>query len=303
MRFLRSVIALLAIIINCIPGCVEPYTPDEGETESGALAIYAHLTDAPEDQVIYISRSSNFLKPASSPEEYCFAYIERDDGWIAYFAETEPGYYVLEADSGYLSPGLEYRLNVETPSGDTYQSSFEKMHASMEIDSVYFNLETILGENDNVRSDGIRFFVDFNINKEAGTYLLWRLTETYEFHNPNYRGFVYGKDRRMRELLPEESWRTCWISSVLPDFYTLSATPFSNGLYRAKDLNFVSNQPQYLFHIYSLLVHQYTLSEGAYVYWRKLKDNSTALGGLFSRQPELINSNIRNTNNDSEKVI
>jgi S-methylmethionine-dependent homocysteine/selenocysteine methylase len=62
-------------------------------------------------------------------------------------------------------------------------------------------------------------------------------------------------------------------------------------------------QEQKLHHKYSLLVKQYSVGEAAFHYWNELKKTSQEQGWLFDRQPALLNSNIRNINDEDEDIL
>ena len=55
--------------------------------------------------------------------------------------------------------------------------------------------------------------------------------------------------------------------------------------------------------LYSLNVHQYSLSKEAYIYLQKLKLNTEDIGSIFSVQPSELTGNIHCTTNPSEIVI
>ncbi len=53
--------------------------------------------------------------------------------------------------------------------------------------------------------DGIRFYIDFQVDADSSEFMRWELVETYEFHNPDYEGFIYSFDRVLKPL--PDSWR------------------------------------------------------------------------------------------------
>jgi len=77
-----------------------------------------------------------------------------------------------------------------------------KIHSAMQIDSIYYKVETIYNEDPDDGIQGIRFKMDFTADKNRGEYLRWKLVETYEFHNPGHEGFD-PKVRWLRERFKE----------------------------------------------------------------------------------------------------
>jgi hypothetical protein len=190
-----------------------------------------------------------------------------------------------------------------TPEGERYESGFEKLHPAPEIDSFYFIREAHSTADPDHTEDGIQFYVDFKIDKEAGQYLRWQLIETYEIHNPEHEAQIFDVDRVLRPLPDSSSWRTCWITLEIPDIYTMDLLHVEGNRYRKKILNYVNNETRRLHYRYSLLVRQMALSRSAFWYWSELGKNLQSKGSLFDTQPTLTPSNICNVNDSQELVI
>ena len=54
---------------------------------------------------------------------------------------------------------------------------------------------------------------------------------------------------------------------------------------------------------YSLLVKQYSLGPEGYQYWNEVGSTRQGQGMMFDKQPALLKSNIRNIEDESEKVL
>jgi hypothetical protein len=55
--------------------------------------------------------------------------------------------------------------------------------------------------------------------------------------------------------------------------------------------------------LYSILVTQLAVSEGAYSYWDQVRINSTEQGGLYEKQPLDIQGNLTNISNPDNEVL
>ena len=285
-------------------GCIERYYPEEEEVKVGNLVVAAHLTDLADLQTITLSRSTTLEFPAFDPVTGCHVEVEREDGAYETFPELEPGVYGTIPGSGFLSGGSAYRLQIVVPSGDRYESSFETLHPGTAIDSVYFVREDHATQDPAVTEEGIRFHVDFEIEKDTSRYLRWQLIETFEMQNPDYEDTqMYDVDRQMKEIPDSVARRICWVTLEVPEIFTMDLGGMQGNTYRGKPLNFVSNEPQRLHHRYSLLVRQYSLGENAFWYWDELGKNLQSKGGLFDTQPSITPSNICNVEDQEEVVI
>jgi hypothetical protein len=284
---------------------VERYYPEESDLRTGTIVINAHLTDQAGYQVIEISRSAPLIYPSLDPVSGCLAEVIREDGELRIFSEYKPGYYRADLDASFLQTGSSYMLHVLTPEGKTYGSDFDKLRPVPAIDSLYYEVEinSFASESDSV--SGVRFFCDFTYDHEDYEYIRWDLTETYEFHNPNMKGFIRDVDFRLKELTDTNNYRICYITNELSTIHSMSLAHLDFGIYIKKPFTFVPNiqQVQKLHHKYSLLVRQYSLGKEAFHYWNELKKNSQEQGWLFDSQPALLKSNIRNLNDENELVL
>ena len=304
MRRMRSFLILVLLVLG-ISACIERYYPEESDLKTGTLVINAHLTNIPGEQVIEISRSAPLIYPSFDPESGCLAEVIREDGELRVFSESEPGYYRADLDESFLQIGSSYMLHVVTPDGNEYESPFDMLRPVPAIDSLYYEVETTSFASESDSIGGVRFFCDFTYDDEAYEYIRWDLTETYEFHNPDMKGFILDVDFRMKELTDTNNYKICYITNELSTIHSMSLGTLEFGIYIKKPFTFVPNiqQKQKLHHKYSLLVKQYSLGAEAFHYWNELKKTSQEQGWLFDRQPALLKSNISNVNDDKETVL
>lgn len=283
--------------------CVERYYPESDEIFSGKLVINAGLTSIPGTQTIQISRSDGLIYPEFIPESNCLVELENEAGSQLSFAEITPGYYSTTVPEGFMISGDQYMLRVVTSNGNIYQSDYSQLHPPTPIDRIYYELESYPTADPEVSIDGIQFYIDFQIDSDSSEFMRWELMETYEFHNPDYDGFIYSYDRVLRPLPDSLDDRQCWISGHINAIYTLDAANLTSPVYTNKPLHFVSNETQRLSYGYSLLVRQHAMDEPSFRYWDELKKNSHAQSGLYDRLPSLTPSNISNVDDPEEKIL
>lgn len=292
----------MANLILWLTGCVEQYYPDENELRTGTVVAEAHLTDIPGEQAIRLSRSSTIRYPEFDPLTGCYVELEQLGGSSREFVEMEAGKYLCLLDGQFLEPGKEFRLFFITQEGTRYESEYEKLSLPLGIDSVYWEREDQSTSDPDVTREGIRFYLDFNMEKESSNYLLWELEETYELHNPEYRSFIVDKDRMVKELSDSCLWRRCWISRKVPRIQTIDLDLLEGSIYSRVPLFYVSGESRRLNIRYSLLVRQFSLTRSSFRYWNDLEMNLQSKVGLFEKQPILTTGNICNTD-DAEEVV
>lgn len=287
-----------------LSACIERYYPEGDEFKTGTLVVIAHIDNSGGTQSIYVSRSTSQEFPKKEPVEGCYVEIEDVEGRSFLLEEGLPGEYTGIPEDGFLNLGEEYRLALVTPDGAMYESEFERMYPPPAIEALYWKKEGLPTSDPGKALDGIRFYIDFEIEKDSGRYLRWHLVETYEMHNPPYSATeVYDVDRQFKDIPPELDHSTCWITNQVPDIFTMDLGNVEGDSYREMPLSFVSNEGQRLEYRYSLKVQQFSLSPSAYWYWDGLKNNVQSNGGLFDSQPSLTPGNICNVDDEDEIII
>ncbi len=295
---------LVLVFHLLISGCIEQYVPDDEEVKTGIFVISADLTDNPGNQTIALSRSTTLRFPSFDAESGCFVQVEREDGSMIQFFEILPGIYEGFMGEDWLITGQAYKLHIITPEGAQYESSHEVLHPGGRIDSLYFRTELRPTEDPDITLEGIRFYLDFEIDNDAARYLRWQLIETWEIHNPVFTSRrMYDTDRKMKRVPDFMDNRICWITTEIPEIFTRDLGGISGKHYLAMPLHYVSTETQRLHHQYSLLVRQSSLSAEAFRYWDELGKNLQSKGTLFDSQPSLTPSNICNVENEEELVI
>jgi len=301
MKVIRQNIYLLTIFL--MSSCVDRFYPGGDDVYTGTLVINAQISNVPGIQRIQISRSDGLVYPEFIPESNCVVEVESEDGDLVSFTEETPGYYAGDVPSSFMRFGKSYMLRVVTSDGKVYVSDYADLNPPTNIDNVYFELESYPTEDPEVNVIGIQFYIDFEIDQDSSEFMRWELVETYEFHNPDYQGYIYSYDRVMRPIPDSLSDRQCWITGNVNDIFTLDVANMSGSEYSYMPLHFVSNETQRLSYGYSLLVRQHSLDKAAFRYWDELKKNSHSGGGLYDRLPSITPSNIRNESDEEDYVL
>jgi hypothetical protein len=284
-------------------GCIERYHPDEEELSTGTVVVTAHLTGKPGIQTIQLSRSSTINYPEYDPLSGCYVEVVRLDGVSREFTESAPGYYSCFLDEPFLETGREFGLVMVLPDGTRYESEYESLRPAVDIDAVYWERQAKHTSDPEVVLDGIQFYIDFEMDKEAGRYLRWELEETYEIHNPEYTFYMVDLERK-EKLAPDSIiFGTCWITEGIPRLYTMDLEHVEGDIYRQMPLNYVSTEFRRLYIRYSLLVRQFSLSREAFWYWDELGKNTQSKGGMFDKQPAVTPGNICNVDDGDEMVL
>ena len=301
MRVIKGKAYIFLLLL--LTGCIERYYPESDEIFTGTLVINAALSNVTGTQTIQISRSDGLLFPEFIPESSCVVELENLAGEQLSFTEDTPGYYKAHVSDEFMHIGDQYMLRVVTSNGNVYLSEYSRLHPPTAIDKIYYEVESYPTSDPEVFVEGIQFYIDFQIDADSSEYMRWELLETYEFHNPDYEGFIYSFDRVLRPLHDSLDDRQCWITGHVNEIYTLDAANMSSPTYTYMPLHFVSNETQRLSYGYSLLVRQHAMDEPSFRYWDELKKNSHTQSGLYDRLPSMTTSNISSVADPEERVL
>ncbi|MFN4144376.1 MAG: DUF4249 domain-containing protein [Runella sp.] len=227
-------------------------------------------------------------------------------------------------DGGYAAPssfrgqiGQTYQLRFRTPDGRNYESETERLNAPPAIAKSYFqfNQNGILDRTGTrVLASSFDVFVDFNDPAEQRNFYLWRWV-SYEEQRICASCEGGRLDSRTKLCVPERNSRItydyvcdapCW-EMFFSNEVNIFSDAFSNG--RSVVGRQVAKIPFYrlgtMFENRACLIEiqQYTISAGAYEYYRLLRDQAQNTGNLTDTPPAAIIGNVRNVNDPSEEVV
>jgi hypothetical protein len=95
----------------------------------------------------------------------------------------------------------------------------------------------------------------------------------------------------------------CWTTAGSAGVLLASSAALTRDLISGYTLNTIPNGDARLNIGYSILVHQYALTEDAYNYWQLIQKTTDNIGTLFDVQPTQLNGNIHCTTNPNQPVI
>jgi hypothetical protein len=296
-------IILLLLLVLILNGCIDPFSPSISEYQQ-MLVIDGMITDREGIHTVTVSRSSSYNEPGRKYESGCTVNILDDKGNIINMSEESKGIYKAWIGQQFLNAGTQYRLEVTTSDGKKYQSYFEMLSHSPPIDSIHWEVKYI--EQDNPLYGalmGVQFFINSDATGYEASGYRWELFEQWE-----YRAKYFIKDFYNGSIIhndfASDSLYYCWTTrSKINEIYTYSTAQAVSKKIRMIPLTYVSNQSSRLKFDYCLLVRQYSLSEAAFSYWNRLKEQATESGGLYEKQPSRLTGNIYNVDNPDETVL
>jgi hypothetical protein len=286
--------------------CIEPFINEIDEIPS-LITIEGGIIKGDSLQQITITKTATLMNPQHTPVEGCEVKIVDGENNEFVFSYKDFGKYVLAIPDELLVFNSKYRLVITAPDGHIYESLYENLNRSLDIDTVYYEIEertTAYTEED---FKGLQFYVDVKAADTISRYFRWKLTETYEYTTTGPISYIYmiNDDGEFEKYVPDDKNEVfrCWISYPVQGIFVSNTTNLTINEKKKIPLHFVSNRSDRLKIKYSLLVNQYTMNEGAYKYLQQNKVAIEESHGLYTTQPGQPVSNLSCVNDSLESVL
>ena len=131
----------ILLILLYISGCIEPYNA-ELEESYNMLSVEGSLVKGEEIQTVVLSRSTSLQELEYIEMTGCLVSVMDELGNQFLYNEKEVGTYEASIPDDQLVCGRNYKLQVITPRGDLYESSYETLMSGAEVDTVYYQVES-----------------------------------------------------------------------------------------------------------------------------------------------------------------
>lgn len=282
--------------------CEERFVPEIDPRYEQVLVVDGMITTDPGPYAVTLSFSSTLSDPNMKPASGFDVKIADDTGNQESLFETDPGVYVTAGNDFTGVAGRQYRLEINSPDGKTYHSSYEKMPEPVAIDSVYFEVEYTQINSYPYDLPGYRFYIDAEAATNDSSYFMWQLEETYRYES-DYKIFFSYYDRILHQVKDHDTLKTCWKTENVTGFYLMSTAALQVPELTHFPLHYVPTDNRKLSVRYSLFTKQFSLTESAYKYWKSTTEQNTESGDIYTRQLYQIRGNITNVADNTESVF
>ncbi len=291
-----QIIGLLFIFISC----VEPY---EAETEifEDVLVVEAMITNEIKHQEITLSRSYRFENDSIAFEKNATVKVIENNNITFEFFEENQGKYVSKIPFNAKSDQT-YQLIIKTNSGKSFTTDPIKL-----IESNVTNNLKVFRETNKDTINGMAMYIESVDPVANDRYYKFEYEETFKIIAPNWYHFDLiaapnEADGLSVEYRKQEE-RVCFKTEKSNEIVIKNAYGIGNNKIDPFVVKFVPSDDYSLINRYSLLVKQYVLSRGTYVFYKTLKDFSESESLFSENQPGFISGNIYSSDNSNEKVV
>lgn len=317
MHMIRN-IGFVFLLILISPACQEVYIPEIDDVEP-FMVVEGYISTVAGDNKVELSRSKSYSTGVYNTERVSDARVEiyiQEQGDVIPFTETSRGTYRTTGNYSDFAAetGETYILVVETADGEVYESTPQTVVTSPEIDQLYceYNEETMLTENENgdaidVHHEGIDINTGTTGQLATDNYYFYKWTAIEQHREYYTNGPTEVTNYRYRRL-------SSFYSNIIK---TGNADVFANN--RLLDETVVFLAKHYFYELYDppeeydyyitdfqgmlFRLRQYSLSPGAYEFWRNAEKQLDAEGTLFDPLSPQLNGNFECTSDPSKKVL
>ena len=293
MKNLKTIIGVgFALTLAVMMGCVEKFEADISDMPIEGLVVEGNIIS--DSTVVF---HLNWKLPLT--------YTEENEDWFDTYENVDAELSVLGSDGTYwsgvplgkgqfrvqigeLNPEVEYHLEIRC-GGDTYLSTPQKPVGTLDIEGLRFSQPDLNGP--------VIISLD---SKEGEThdsrYYLWYFEEDWELRSEYVTDVLYNYDldKVVRYDFPPvaQGWRYHGA-----DQFVLGTTE-ANVINKivGKELHTIKNTDRRLSVLYSIRVHQRTLTRKEYEYYQERAKLNKEMGGLFTPQPSEFPTNITCSN-------
>ena len=297
-RFLNLMVLLMIVLFT---SCEERYWPDLGDKYQSLLVVEGKITSDPGPYIIHLSTTTSIYDPIYEPLTGYEVIVNDNLGNTETLEEDEPGYYKTAENGIQGVVGRAYRITIHSPDEKTYQSNFEELKSAVGIDTVFVDLEYRESTTSGSDIPGYQFFLNSNPATEDSSYFLWQMQRTFEFQADFL--IYYWYDGELHLFPDTDSLQTCWTTGRVFQIFTESTVGLSDPGLNRFPLHYVPFDNREFSVRYSLLIHQYTISEQAQEYWMNVNEQNSSGGELYTKMPFQVRGNIVNINDPNEPVL
>ena len=300
MHQIKYIFILFSLLL--LYACIKPYTPKIDANAENKYVVSGRVTDTEGWQEVAVSLSSPIESPEYVPVSNCMVTILDNKGNMFSLVEYKPGLYHVWMGQENLSPGTSYKVMVVTPGREILVSGSDTMPTGPKLDSVYYLIKDVPTSDPEISLRIMQFYVDLNAQGSYSQFYKWEVEETWEYHAAHRLEYYYDGTFHQVEP-PDYSKKVCWSGGLVKNIFTISTKNLSQNTYKQYPLHSIDGHTSRLGILYSILVRQLALSEGAYNYWEQLRINSNEQGGLYEKQPLAIKGNMVNKSNPEKNVL
>jgi hypothetical protein len=284
---------LIVLLTTGLTTCREPFAPPAITNPNRFLVVDGFINTGPNTITTFnLNRTRNLGDTTVTGIPELDAQISIVSSGGATYPLTETiGTGIYSSAPLSLDITQQYHLSISTTTGETFSSDPVPCLTTPPIDSIFWR-----------QPGDLTIFASTHDPSDAIHYYRYDYNETWQ-HNAELQtdwgaanGMIYAVD-------PSTQKDSCWTTDTSSNILLASSAAETKDTIAGFPLLTIPNSDPRVQFIYSILVRQYALTEGAYNYWQQIQKTTQNVGTLFDVQPTQLTGNIHCISNPAEPVI
>lgn len=290
-----------------ISSCIESFVPDTAKYEN-SIFIEALVTDDPDlPPIVKIAgniplktKEDDYNVSGKNPVDGAEVFIICSDGNEYQLDNLKPGVYEAVDPVFTGEEGKSYKVIIYYE-GEVYESDFEILKSSPEIDSISYKVDDRKITDDGFSSKGYNFLVSTHDDSQGPSYYRWIADATYYYFISYEADFIYNPPYGLQPY-DNSDLMACWRTKNIPGIFIAGTEGLVENSVMEAPLHFETQYGDELTRRYRLHVKQLNISSENYYFWNDLDKLINKTGGLYETQPFRLKGNIICTSNLSSNV-
>ncbi|MDQ1772625.1 DUF4249 family protein [Labilibaculum sp. A4] len=272
--------ALALILLNT--SCTEKFYP-EIDADVSILVVDGKITNDSGPYEVRLFRTVDLISVDTlKPEANAEIILKNDLGNSELFQEIRPGVYQTVYSIIKGEVGQTYWIEIETATGEKYESTPEKMPPPFEIESIYGKEEEVI-INASEKQNAVKIYFDAKANSTDANYIRWEYRESYEWRSP---------ENLNSEKFTENPSKICYPVTTFPVVNIYDASNLSSKFISQQSTSTIYTDEVKLLYNYLIDITLFSVSETNYEFWKKIKSVNFSEGALYDITPANIEGNI-----------
>lgn len=290
---------LLLFLLLVLVTCRKSYTPAAIKASNHFLAVDGFIDATAGDRTSFILTRSRSLTDSVTNIPELNAQVNiigSNGGSFPLIDSSASGIYLSAALA--LDNTQNYKLQINTSDGNSYESDFAPVKASPPIDSITWKIV----DDATTGTQALQIYVSAHDPNASTHFYRWDFLETYEHLSTLETPWGESNGLIYPYIAPENS-HTCYSTVHSNDILLGSSVALSQDVISQSLIATLQQNDPKLDIEYSILVKQYPLTITGYNYWLTVQKNSQSLGGLFDLQPSQVTGNLHSTTHPGDPVL
>lgn len=265
--------------------CVTEFQPDAVSIPP-SLIVEGEITDQPGPYMIRLTRTADYSYRSINLLETGATVTISDNLGNQEILQENTGVYSTKATGLRGVAGRTYKVTIKTKDGKVYESSPELLKTAPPIQKLYYKYTVEPTGLLFSRRQGWDVYLDTKDPEPLGNYYRWNWTH-YEPIEVCYKTEIPGGGGVYTGLV---CCSPCWDISRCYNCININSDANTNG--QVISGQFITRVPYKSTGRYYLEVQQQAISEGAYTFWKSVRQLVSNTGGLFDAAPSLVQGNV-----------